>query len=148
MGLPKEILSDPSSNFFVKDILGGFRNTMYHEIVDVHVSFSAQRISRMVELHSRSKGYGLGRSYVKTSDIGTGYYLPLIFAFWEAAQSCTGFSPLKLLYSCQPLRVVKLIKEGWEEQKALAWSLVKHSLQLRKQLKTVGAIARENPQEA
>lgn len=54
------------------------------------------------------------------------------------------FPPFELLSGHHSWGVLDLIKDSWKEQEGPVQNPVKHMVQLREQLKIVGALVREN----
>ena len=72
-------------------------------------------------------------------------YLPyLLFAYREAPQESTGFSPFELLYGRQVRGPLDILREVWTEEESEKTTEVTHLVQMRERLEEMAGLVRAN----
>ena len=76
-------------------------------------------------------------------------YLPyLLFAYREAPQESTGFSPFELLYGRHVRGPLDVLREVWTEEETDKTTEVTHLVQMRERLEEMSTLVRANLLEA
>jgi len=70
--------------------------------------------------------------------------LLVLFAYREAPQSTTGFSPFKLLYGKEVRGPLDVLREKWEASKKSKQSVLSHILTVRETLEEMSELMSEN----
>ena len=128
VGLPKEILTDQGSNFtseLLKEMyrllhVGGIWTSPYHPQTDRLVERFNGTLKSMLRKCAKEEG--------KDWDQLIPYVL---FAYREAPQESTGFSPFELLYGREVRGPLDVIKEEWKPSPKSSESVVSHMLLMR-----------------
>ena len=141
VGIPEEILTDQGSNFMsallqeVYQLLGvsRIRTTPYHPQTDGLVErFNGTLKAMMKKFTSKTK---------KDWD----EYLPyLLFAYREAPQESTGFSPFELLYGRRVRGPLDVLREVWTEEESEKTTEITHLVQMRERLEEMSTLVRTN----
>ena len=125
VGLPKEILTDQGSNFtlvLLKEMyrllhVSGIRTSPYHPQTDGLVEHFNGTLKSMLKKCAMEDGKDWDR------------LIPYVqFAYREAPQKSTGFSPFELLYGREVRGPLDIIKEEWEPSSKSSESVVSHML--------------------
>ncbi|KAK7930573.1 hypothetical protein WMY93_006968 [Mugilogobius chulae] len=147
VGIPEEILTDQGTNFtsrllqlFHKQLgISAIKTTPYHPQTDGLVERFNQTLKKML------------RKFVDDSGRDWDRWLPfLLFAYREAPQASTGFSPFELLYGWDVQGPLDLLKTTWTspETKASDRGVVQFVLQMRDRLDQYREEVAENLREA
>ena len=141
VGIPEEILTDQGSNFMsvllqeVYQLLGisRIRTSPYHPQTDGLVErFNGTLKAMMKKFTSRNK---------KDWD----EYLPyLLFAYREAPQESTGFSPFELLNGRRVRGPLDVLREVWTEEEPGKTTKISHLVQMREHLEEMSTLVRAN----
>ena len=76
-------------------------------------------------------------------------YLPyLLFAYREAPQESTGFSPFELLYGRRVRGPLDVLREVWAEEESEKTTEVTHLIQMRERLEEMACLVKANLQKA
>ena len=144
VGIPEEILTDQGSNFMsvllqeIYQLLGisRIRTSPYHPQTDGLVErFNGTLKAIMKKFTSRNK---------KDWD----EYLPyLLFAYREAPQESTGFSPFELLYGRRVRGPLDVLREVWTEESERTTEIT-HLVQMRERLEEMSSLVRANSARA
>ena len=133
VGIPEEILTDQGTNFMsallqdIYQLLGikRIRTTPYHAQTDGMVERFNSTLKSML------------KKFVASNARDWDEYLPyLLFAYREAPQESTGFSPFELLYGRHVRGPLDVLRESWTgEETEEDQNAVQHITEMRKQLK-------------
>ena len=136
-----EILTDQGSNFISQLLAEVYRllhiqpikTSPYHPQTDGLVKRFNQTLKAML----RRTAWDEGKDWDK--------WVPyLLFAYREAPQSSTGFSPFELVYGRQIRRPLDIFKETWETSKKSKESIISYVLSMQEKLSEMSELAREN----
>ena len=144
-GVPGEILTDQGSNFtsqLLTEIyrmlhVHPIRTTPYHPQTDGLVERFNQTLKAMLKKAATNEG--------KDWDKVIPY---LLFAYREAPQSSTGFSPFELLYGRSVRGPLNVLREAWEEAKCENESVVSYVLTMRERFEKMSQIVQDNLEAA
>ena len=141
VGIPEEILTDQGSNFMsvllqeIYQLLGISRiqTSPYHPQTNGLVErFNGTLKLTMKKFTSKNK---------KDWD----EYLPyLLFAYREAPQESTGFSPFELLYGRWVRGPLDVLREVWTEEEPEKTTEITHLVQMREHLEEMSTLVRAN----
>ena len=145
VGIPDEILTDQGSNFtsqLLTEIyrmlhIHPIRTTPYHPQTDGLVERFNQTLKAMLKKAATDEG--------KEWDKVIPY---LLFAYREAPQSSTGFSPFELLYGRSVRGPLDVLRDAWQEEKCENESVVSHLLLMRERFEQMSEIVKENLEAA
>ncbi|KAL2081694.1 hypothetical protein ACEWY4_023547 [Coilia grayii] len=141
VGVPREIVTDQGTNFMsvllkqVYSLLGvkAIKTTPYHPQTDGLVERFNRTLKTML------------RRFVSQTGTDWDDWLPyLLFAYREVPQASTGFSPFELLYGRQVRGPLDLLKDMWEEPKAVQQNVATYVLQMRQRLEEMSELAHQN----
>ena len=148
IGIPKEILTDQGSNFMSKllssmyERLGihALRTSPYHPQTDGLVERFNLTLKAML------------RKFVDADAGNWDALLPyVLFAYREAAQASTGFSPNELVFGRQLRGPLDVMKEVWtdsQQPQPEAKSVIQHMLNIRDRLDRCQEAANKNLRSA
>ena len=148
IGIPKEILTDQGSNFMSKllssmyERLGihALRTSPYHPQTDGLVERFNQTLKAML------------RKFVDADAGNWDTLLPyVLFAYREAPQASTGFSPNELVFGRQLRGPLDVMKEVWtdsQQPQPEAKSVIQHMLNIRDRLDRCQEVANKNLRSA
>ena len=145
VGVPEEVLTDQGPNF------------MSALLEEVYRVLQIQRI-RTTPYHPQTDGLverfnGTLKSMLKkfTNRNATDWdeYLPyLLFAYREAPQESTGFSPFEMLYGHRVRGPLDILREGWTDEKAEEVPAITHVVTMRNRLSEMAKLAQDNLKQA
>ena len=141
VGVPKEILTDQSSNFTSQLLtevyrllhIQPIRTSPYHPQTDGLVERFNQTLKAMLRKTADEEGEDWDK------------WVPyLLFACRDVPQSSTGFSPFELVYGRQVQGPLNVLKESWEKSSKSNESIVSYVLSMQIKLSTMSELAKEN----
>ena len=145
VGIPKEILTDQGPNFTSRLLaelyqllhVDALRTSPYHPQTDGLV----ERFNGTLKEMLRKSAQEDGRDWDKL--------LPyVLFAYREAPQESTGFSPFELLYGRDIQGPLDVVKEEWETHPKSSESVVSHIMMMRERLEGMSTLVQENLKKA
>ena len=145
VGIPKEILTDQGTNFTSQLFAELYRllhvdalwTSPYHPQTDGLV----ERFNGTLKEMLRKSAQVDGRDWDEL--------LPyVLFAYREAPQESTGFSPFELLYGRDVRRQLDVVKEEWETHPKSDLNVVSHIMMMRERLEKMSGLVQENLEEA
>ena len=141
VGIPKEILMDQGSNFTAQLLaelyrllqVKALRTSPYHPQTDGLV----ERFNGTLKGMLRKSAQEDGRNWEKL--------LPFIlFAYREAPQESTGFSPFELLYGRDVRGPLDVVKEEWETSPKSKENVISHIMLMRERLERMTTLVQGN----
>ena len=114
VGIPEEILTDQGTNFMsalLQDLYSALqikrlRSSPYYPQTDGLVEWFNSTLKGML------------RKFVSSNQKDWDMYLPyVLFAYWEAPQESTGFSPFELLYGRKVRGPLDVLRENWRGER-------------------------------
>ncbi len=145
VGVPEEVLTDQGPNF------------MSALLEEVYRVLQIRRI-RTTPYHPQTDGLverfnGTLKSMLKkiTNQNATDWdeYLPyLLFAYREAPQESTRFSPFEMLYGHRVHGPLDILREGWTDEKAEEVPAITHVVTMRNRLSEMAKLAQDNLKQA
>ena len=145
VGIPEEILTDQGSNFMsvllqeIYQLLGisRIRTSPYHPQTD-----------RLVERFNGTLKAMMKKFTYKNKKDWDEYLPYLLFAYREAPEESTGFSPFELLYGRQVRGPLDVLREVWTEEESEKTTEITHLVQMRKRLEKMSSLVRANSARA
>ena len=145
VGIPEEILTDQGTNFMstlLQEIyrllnISRIRTSPYHPQTDGLVERFNGTLKAMM------------RKFTAKNKRDWDEYLPyLLFAYREAPQESTGFSPFELLYGRRVRGPLDVLREVWAEEESKKTTEVTHLIQMRERLEEMACLVKANLQKA
>ncbi len=145
VGIPAEVLTDQGTNFmsaFVQELyrllnITQIRTSPYHPQTDGLVEKFNGTLKAML------------RKFTAANKKDWDEYLPyLLFAYREAPQESTKFSPFELLYGRHVRGPLDVLKEVWSGEESEGTTVVTHLVQTRERLNEMVQLMHENLQGA
>ena len=145
VGILRKILSDQGTNFMLQLLrelynllnICPIRTSPYHPQMDALVECFNKTLKALLRKLVSKEGHDWDR------------LLPyVLFAYREAPQSTTGFSPFELLYGREVRGPLDVLKEEWEAEKCSDESVVSHILAICERMEEMTEIVSDNLKEA
>ena len=144
VGIPREILTDQGTNFTSELLaemyrllhIDGLRTSPYHPQTDGMVERFKGTLKEMLGKCASEDGKDWDR------------LLPyILFAYREAPQESTGFSPFELLYGREIRGPLDVLKEEWVT-KSNNESVISHIMLMRERLESMSDLVQRNMKQA
>ncbi len=141
VGIPEEILTDQGTNFMstlLQELyrllnISRIRTSPYHPQTDGLVEKFNGTLKAMM------------RKFTSKNQKDWDEYLPyLLFAYREAPQESTGFSPFELLYGRRVRGALDVLREMWTEEETEKTTEVTHLVQMRERLAEMTGVVKAN----
>ena len=144
VGILREVLSNQGTNF-ISQLLKELYNLLH--IHPIRTSPYHPQTDGLVERFNKTlKSL---RKFVKKEGRDWDMLLPyLLFAYCEAPQSTTGFSPFELLYGREVRGPLDVVREEWEADKKTDQSVLSHILAIRERMEEMTTIVQDNWKKA
>ncbi len=145
VGVPEEVLTDQGPNFMsalLEEVyrvlqIRRIRTTPYHPQTDGLVERFNGTLKSML------------KKFTNRNATDWDEYLPyLLFAYREAPQESTGFSPFEMLYGHRVRGPLDILREGWTDEKAEEVPAITHVVTMRNRLSEMAKLAQDNLKQA